>query len=50
MRFPPTLGEPPVGKDYQRLLPGRQGSSDAGQEVGQFGGDAVQGPGSGEGH
>jgi hypothetical protein len=32
-----------AGKDYQRLLPGCQGSSDAGQEVGQFGSNAVQG-------
>jgi hypothetical protein len=46
LRFPPTLGEwGPSGKDHQRQLPGRQGSSDAGQEVGQFGGDAVRGGG-----
>jgi CRISPR system Cascade subunit CasC len=30
LRFPPTLGEwGPSGKDYQRQVPGRQGSSDA---------------------
>jgi hypothetical protein len=29
-------GQVQAGKDYQRLLPGRQGSSDAGREVGQL--------------